>query len=216
MQQAGLHKAQQQQPASRGTAKAGCQGPRDVLKGCYKEFPRGSITASAWHLIFLVCKEIFSRIFSWAMASAFCDVSALRSGAVLKGEEGQLCWERVTPGARAGTGQHPWALNPLLSLQQSCCCPRGWDQALNQVLMKRSSPGGISILSEAGNPCWQQVCSWISWMGGAGCQLWVQPVGHGQGPAGAWGGWGCTPGSCGFVLLPPMMGLRRFGELCVW
>lgn len=170
------------------------------------------MTASAWHCFFLMCKEILNRIYNWAVASGFCDVSALRSAECGSfGEEGQLCRERVTSGARPGTGQHPWALNPLLPPQQSCLCPRGWDQARNQVLIKRTSPGGSCILTAAGNPCWQQASGSVSWVGETGCQSWFPAWGAHTGPC-----WGCTPGSSGFAFLPPRTGFRRFGELCAW
>lgn len=65
-------------------------------------------------------------------------------------------------------------------------------------------------------------CSWESLLA-AGVQLdflagrsWVPACGAWTGPCWGLGGWGCTPGSCGFVVLPPMRRLRRFGELCAW
>lgn len=63
---------------------------------------------TAWHCFFLTCKEIFSRIYNWAMASGFCDVSALRSAERGSfGEEGQLCWERVTSEPQLVLGSIP-------------------------------------------------------------------------------------------------------------
>lgn len=101
-------------------AQHSARAQRGVLQGFYKEFPRGELT---WSLMAGIasfeCVRRFSIGFTSGQLHLVAAVSALGS-AECGGSFGE---ERVTSGARAAAGQHPWALNPL---QQNCCCSQRW------------------------------------------------------------------------------------------